>query len=97
MKMMYGYDVQSVDDPCVINPDKSAKMVVSLVLPGATFINIFPILAFIPPWFPGATSQKLAADIRRLNDEIIRAPMDWAKMRLVCHLQILLLFEMFNL
>ena len=40
MKTMYGYDVKSVDDPCVINPEKSARMAVHLVLPGATLINI---------------------------------------------------------
>ena len=85
---MYGYDVESVDEPCVINPDKSVKMAVRLMLPGATLINFFPILASIPAWFPGAISQKLAAEIKRLTDEIVRAPMDWAKMRIVCQLEI---------
>lgn len=93
---MYGYDVESIDDPYVTKPDQSMKIAVRLVTPGVTLINIFPILASIPPWFPGATAQKLAAEVRRLTDEILGDPIKWAKMRLVCHLEILLLFENFD-
>jgi cytochrome P450 len=57
-------------------------MGVSLFVPGASLINLFPILAYIPPWFPGASSHKVAAEVRRLTDEVIRFPMDWAKMRM---------------
>jgi len=87
MKTMYGYDVESIDDPCIINADKSMTMGTELFIPGATLINILPILAFVPPWFPGASSRKLAAEVKRLTDEVIRFPMDWVKMRMVCQLE----------
>ena len=66
-----------------------------LALPGRSFINVFPILASIPEWFPGA-SHKVAAEVKRLTDEVIRVPMDSAKMRMVCNLKILLLFQIFD-
>jgi hypothetical protein len=90
---MYGYDVESVNDPCIANADKSVTLGSPLLLPGASMINIFPILAFIPAWFPGASSHKVAAEVKRLTDEVIRFPLDWAKMRMVCHLNILFLFS----
>jgi hypothetical protein len=93
MKTMYGYDVESIDDPCVVAADKSVTLGAKLFAPGGTLINIFPILAFVPAWFPGASSHKLAAEVKRLTDEVIRIPMDWAKMRMVCQFQIFLLFR----
>jgi len=87
MKTMCGYDVESLDDPCITNADKSITMGVALFVPGGSLIKVFPILACIPPWFPGASSHKVAAEVRRLTDEVIRFPMDWAKMRMVCRLE----------
>src|SRR5258708_1917033 len=93
MKTMYGYDVESLDDPCVIAADKSVTLAAQLFVPGETLINIFPILAFIPAWVPGASSHKAAAEVKRLTDELIRFPMDWAKMRMVCLLDVLFCFS----
>ena len=86
MKTMYGYDVESIDDPCVTSADESITLGSPLFLPGASMINIFPILAFVPPWFPGASSHKVAAEVKRLTDEVVRVPMDWARARMVGHL-----------
>ena len=92
MKTMYGYDVESLDDPCVASADEKVTMTARLFTPGATLINSFPILAFIPPWVPGASSHKLAAEVKRLTDELVRFPMDWVKMRMVCQLEVLFCF-----
>jgi hypothetical protein len=96
MKTMYGYDVESIEDPCVTSADKSITLGAPLFLPGGSFINVFPILASIPAWFPGASSHKVAAEVKRLTDEVIRVPMDSAKMRMVCHLEVLFLFRIFD-
>ena len=89
---MYGYDVESIDDPCVTNAEKSLALGIELLVPGRSLIDIFPILAFVPAWFPGASSQKLAAKVKRLTEEVRRVPMDWAKARVVCLLKILFPF-----
>jgi hypothetical protein len=93
MKTMYGYDVESLDDSHVIAADKSVTMAAQLFVPGETLINIFPILAYIPAWFPGASSHKVAAEVKQLTDELIRFPMDWAKTRMVCPLDVLFFFS----
>ena len=85
--------MESLDDACVIAADKSVTLAAQLFVPGETLINIFPILAFIPAWFPGASSHKAAAEVKRLTDELIRFPMDWAKMRMVCPLDALFCFS----
>jgi len=92
MKVMYGYDVESLDDSCVAGAEKKVTMTARLFMPGETLINSFPILAFIPAWFPGASSHKVAAEVKRLTEELIRFPMDWAKMRMVCQLEVLFRF-----
>ena len=81
MKTMYGYDVESIDDPCVTKAEKSLRLCMEL---HGSLIDSFPILAFIPAWLPGASSQKLAAKVKRLTEEVRRVPMDWAKTRVVC-------------
>ena len=94
MKTMYGYDVESVNDFCVAGADKKFTMIAQLLIrPGKTLINSFPILAFIPAWFPGAPSHKIAMEVKRLTDELIRLPVDWAKMRMVCQLEVLFCFS----
>jgi len=92
MKAMYGYDVQSIDDPCVTGADKSVTLGAPLFLPGGSFINVFPFLASIPAWFPGASSRKIAEEVKELTDEVIRVPLDWAKMRMVGYSKIIFLF-----
>lgn len=87
MKTMYGYDVESIDDPFVTGADKSVTLGLEFLVPNASLINTFPMLAFIPAWFPGASSQKLFAEVKRLTDEVFRVPMDWAKMSMVRRLE----------
>ena len=93
---MYGYDVESLDDHCVTIANKSLTMAVELLVPGATLINNFPILALIPAWFPGASSHKVAAEVKRLVGGLVRFPMDWAKTRMVCQFDIAPLFQIFD-
>ena len=88
---MYGYDVESVDDPWVTNSEKSIMLGIELLVPGGSLVNIFPT-APVLAWLPGASSYKLAAKVKRLTEEVRRVPMEWAKMRMVCLLKILFLF-----
>jgi len=92
MKTMYGYDVKSIDDPFVTGADKSVTLGLEFLVPNASLINTFPMLAFIP----GASSQKLFAEVKQLTNEVFRVPMDWAKMSMVRQLGILFLLQIFD-
>ena len=81
--MMYGYDVKTLDDPVIEVGEKSLQLGVKLLMPGGSLLNFIPILCHVPPWVPGATSQKIAAEVKRLTLEMKRIPMDYVKKALV--------------
>ncbi|KAF8957568.1 cytochrome P450 [Flammula alnicola] len=83
LSMMYGYEVQSVDDPCVEAADESVNLTAQLLVPGGSFVNIFPFLRHVPQWFPGATSQKTAARVRMLTQHMMSIPLNRLKKRMV--------------
>ena len=94
---MYGYDVESIDDPFVTGADKSVTLGLEFLVPNASLINMFPMLAYIPAWFPGASSHKLFAEVKRLTDEVFQVPMDWAKTSMVRQLGILSLLRILTI
>ncbi|KAF8628133.1 hypothetical protein AX15_004069 [Amanita polypyramis BW_CC] len=66
MGMAFGYDVVpgQKDDRFVKLAEETAQRVARLALPESTLINVLPFLGHIPPWVPGASTQKEAAEIR---------------------------------
>lgn len=80
---MYGYDVNSLDDKWVELADESLLMGASLLLPGASLMNVFPILQHVPKWFPGASAKRTAEEVKKLTEYLIQSPFDWVKKRMV--------------
>ncbi|KDR69728.1 hypothetical protein GALMADRAFT_145141 [Galerina marginata CBS 339.88] len=81
MQIMYGYEIESIDDPCISAADNSAYIGNRLASPGANCIDIIPALAHIPAWFPGASSRKTAEMVRGFTEEMQRIPMEFVKKR----------------
>lgn len=79
MAAMYGYDVESFDDPCIRAIDEGFLLAIKLLAPTGTWINVIPVLAYVPPWFPGAVASRAAARIRELNKDILGIPWEFAK------------------
>ncbi|PPQ91909.1 hypothetical protein CVT25_001185, partial [Psilocybe cyanescens] len=79
MSMMYGYEVQSIEEPVVTMADEAIRLGSALLVPGRTLINIFPILQHIPPWFPGASSHRIAEVVKKLTNEMMTIPMEYVK------------------
>lgn len=80
---MYGYDIESIHDPVIEAAEKSVSLGAPLLAPGGSIINVFPILGKIPPWFPGASSHKVAVEVKRLTDLVKRIPLDFVKKQMV--------------
>ena len=76
---MYGYEAQSFNDPWVELADKSLLMGAALLTPAGSLINVFPFLRHIPSWFPGASSRKIADEVKRLTEWLIESPLDSVK------------------
>jgi hypothetical protein len=80
MATMYGYDVKSLCDPFIEVAERGQRLGNGLLVPGATLLNVIPILCRIPPI---ASTQKLAAQVRELTEAMQKLPMDFAKRALV--------------
>jgi hypothetical protein len=91
MAMTFGYEYPPgrQDDRFVKLAEDTAAGVTSLFLPESTIINIFPFLTHIPPWVPGATTQKLAADIRETFKGFRNEPFEFLKREVVRNVSVL--------
>ncbi|KAH9477965.1 Cytochrome P450 monooxygenase 208 [Psilocybe cubensis] len=83
MSSMYGYDAKSTDDPCIVAADETFSLGMELASPGGSLINIIPLLRYVPPWFPGAVSQRKAELSRKLTALMISIPLEFTKTRVV--------------
>jgi hypothetical protein len=61
MSIVYGYDVQPYNDRFVTISENAVKKIAESFFPGAMAVNTFPILRYLPSWFPGAGFQRFAA------------------------------------
>ena len=85
MSTMYGYEVKSIDDPCIAAADQSIVLGAHLGLPGSSIANVIPFLRHIPAWLPRPPSLDLADEVLRLTHLMQRIPMEYVKKGMVCY------------
>ena len=83
MKISYGIDVQESDDPHILLTEESVNGLTEASIPGAFWVDFFPILSYVPSWFPGGGFQKKAAHWRQVNASMKQLPFDYVKDQLV--------------
>ncbi|KAF8973005.1 cytochrome P450 [Flammula alnicola] len=76
---MYGYEVESIDDLFIEAAEKNSMIGATLLAPGGCLVNLFPFLRHVPPWFPGASSHKKIAEVKRLTELMKQIPMEHVK------------------
>ena len=74
MKIGYGIAVQESDDPYISIAEEAFSGIVKAGIPGAFLVDIFPILKYIPSWFPGAGFKKKAACWREAINAMAEKP-----------------------
>ncbi|KAF9523496.1 cytochrome P450 [Crepidotus variabilis] len=79
LSTMYGFTPTSLDDEIIRVADESSALSASLLLPGATLINIFPILRHVPAWVPFASGQRRAKRCKELTELVKALPLNCAK------------------
>ncbi|KAF9041593.1 cytochrome P450 [Panaeolus papilionaceus] len=72
VKSMYSYETKTLDDPLIKAADKSVELGNKMIAPGGSFINIFPILRYVP-W---TWSQRTAKGAREATEEMKKIPLD---------------------
>ena len=61
MAVVYGIKVSDRDDKHVTIAEQGARAFSEVVAPGRYLVELFPALAYLPTWFPGAGFKKDAA------------------------------------
>ncbi|KAF8737059.1 hypothetical protein AX14_013511 [Amanita brunnescens Koide BX004] len=84
MATTFGYDFPPGQqrDRFVDLAEEISSGIAKLFLPGSTLINVLPFLRHIPPWLPGATTQKFAAGIRKSLNAYKNEPFEYVEREL---------------
>ncbi|TFK74834.1 cytochrome P450 [Pluteus cervinus] len=83
MATIYGHDIKSMDDPYVVLAEQSMTMMSAAAFPGAFLVNTFPILRFLPAWFPGTKFKNFANRCRVLTTRVRNEPIANLKQRVM--------------
>ncbi|KAM6494413.1 hypothetical protein JOM56_010774 [Amanita muscaria] len=79
----YGYDVTPGLKDCFIEIAQFAiNAATDLVIPGRTLLAVFGFLCYIPPWFPGASTQKLCLKVKEATMQTREGPYQYVKQRM---------------
>jgi len=70
LKVVYDYDTKAENDPLVTLADASMYHLVVGTQPGRYFVDYWPLLKYIPAWFPGAWFKRFALEGAALNAEM---------------------------
>ncbi|KAL0957850.1 hypothetical protein HGRIS_000034 [Hohenbuehelia grisea] len=79
MKMAYGYTVEQEDDFFTNVAAEAAQISGWAMTPGRWTVDYYPILRYIPSWFPGAHFKRQAKIWRRRLQDLSDVPHDWVK------------------
>ena len=74
MKIGYGITVQESDDPYISIAEEVLKGLAKAGIPGAFLVDLFPVLKYVPGWFPGADFQRNAASWRESINTMAEKP-----------------------
>ena len=85
MSTTFGYDMPAGDKyhKYITSAEQILAAVTTLCQPSGTIINVIPFLRHIPPWFPGASTQRFAAKAREVAMAYKTEPFEWVKSRFV--------------
>ncbi|KAK2462692.1 hypothetical protein APHAL10511_005308 [Amanita phalloides] len=85
MSMTFGYDVATGgrEDHYVSMAEQILAAATKLCHPSGTLINAIPFLRHVPPWFPGAQTQRWAAEVKKLSMAHKNEPFDEVKEKML--------------
>ena len=83
MKIGYGIAIQESDDPYVSIAEEALDGIAQAGIPGAFLVDLFPILKYVPSWFPGAGFQKKASRWRDAINTMAEKPFRHVQEQLV--------------
>ncbi|KAH6908092.1 cytochrome P450 [Coprinopsis sp. MPI-PUGE-AT-0042] len=82
LKLAYGFQIGGRDDKFVDAIDDTMHIIGELSTPGRYFVEVFPILRFLPSWFPGAGFKRHAKAMGVKMARTNKAPFIWAQKKI---------------
>ncbi|TRM59642.1 cytochrome P450 [Schizophyllum amplum] len=79
LRVAYGLDITSKDDPNVTAARAAAHTLIAVATPGAFFVNSLPALKYVPEWMPGAGFQRQAREWHGLARKVVDRPFNRVK------------------
>ena len=83
MDIAYGVEIQESGDRYISLAEEVMNAGNEASIPGAFWVDLFPILMYVPSWFPGAGFQKKAAHWGKLNETLVDKPFRYVQEQLV--------------
>lgn len=80
---MYDIEVRDENDIYVKMSEEGVAGAVEGMVPGKFLVEFLPFLRHIPPWFPGAMSQRIWAKWMAAGERLKNAPFEHTKAKLV--------------
>ncbi|CUA72710.1 O-methylsterigmatocystin oxidoreductase [Rhizoctonia solani] len=78
-KLAYGYRHTSDQDPFLLNAVEATDNVFSATVMSNFLVNAFPVLSYVPSWFPGAGWKHTAQKWREQKNHAVDAPYEWTQ------------------
>ncbi|KAJ7600505.1 cytochrome P450 [Mycena floridula] len=82
LNLTYGYSTKGKDDPLIKIVNTGMEHFSETTVPNAFMVDVFPILRFVPSWFPGAAWKKKAIRYHAACQAMVDTPYHWAKEQL---------------
>ncbi|QRV73542.1 cytochrome P450 family protein [Ceratobasidium sp. AG-Ba] len=76
---VYGYNLQSSDDPFVLGLKEAMDNGLHAALPSSFLVNLFPALVHVPGWIPGTRWKRIAREWRAQKDRAVDTTYNWSK------------------
>jgi cytochrome P450 len=82
LKLAYGWTVSESQDPFVRLMEDAFILQSNITKPGKWLVDVFPILRYVPPWFPGAGFRQQAEEFKKKMNKVDVLPFQWAKQQI---------------
>ncbi|KAJ7032293.1 cytochrome P450 [Mycena alexandri] len=70
----YGIKVLPVDDPYIALAERAVQSAAEASIPGRFMVDAFPLMKYIPEWFPGAKFKRKAKQWRKFAQDLQDVP-----------------------
>nr|VWO94991.1 N/A [Ganoderma boninense] len=79
VKIVYGYKSKGPGDRMIKAVDKAMEDLAVVLTPGAYLADVFPLLCYVPEWFPGAGWKRSVSQQRETFLAMVELPNKWVR------------------